>query len=155
MKSTPVPRDYFLSREWGNLNLRDSAHHITKRFYVILHLYLFFPPWSLFVVWIIDEMDAYANKEKAKMHYMYRTADDNVKEAQRLYQERFSTRCVSDARIFQRLFQQLYEMGSFSCSMQDTGRGRSVRTPSLTDGIVLRIVQHSESRALLSRWRFP
>ena len=94
---------------------------------------------------LAGEMDSYSNQEKAEMHYMYGAAQGNAREAQRLYREHFPTRRVPDARIFQRLHQQLCERGSFARCMQDTGRSRRVRTPSVTDNIVDRISENPES----------
>lgn len=79
------------------------------------------------------------------MHYIYGAALGNAREAQRLYRERFPTRRVPDARIFQRLHQQLCERGSFARCMQDAGRSRSARTPSVTDDILDRISEMPES----------
>lgn len=62
----------------------------------------------------------------------------------RLYHERLSARRVFDARIFQRLHQQLCERGSFSSCMQDTGCGTSVRRSFITNNIMQLISERLE-----------
>ncbi|GBM71782.1 hypothetical protein AVEN_79435-1 [Araneus ventricosus] len=81
-------------------------------------------------------MATYSNQEKADMHFTCGLANGNDLEAERLYRQRFPRRHVTDQKLFERLHRCLCETGSFVTGMQDTGRGRSVRTPQVVGGIL-------------------
>ncbi|GBM59586.1 hypothetical protein AVEN_113010-1 [Araneus ventricosus] len=96
---------------------------------------------SSFLPWISKGMTTYSNQEKADMHCMYGLANGNDLEAERLYRQRFPRRHVTDLKLFEHLHRCLCETGSFVTGMHDTGRGRSVRTPQVVEGILQGVVE--------------
>ena len=61
----------------------------------------------------VNVMAEYANVEKADMHLVYGATSGNARAAQALYAERFPNRRVPDCRLYERLYRQLRETGTF------------------------------------------
>jgi DNA-binding NarL/FixJ family response regulator len=70
-------------------------------------------------------MSAYTNEEKADMLLIYGAADCNATTARHLYAARFPTRLLPDRRMFERLYRQLRETGSFTAHRADSGAQRA------------------------------
>ena len=71
-------------------------------------------------------MNHYTTGEMADMHFVYGEAHGNSREAARIYAQRFSERIVPDPRTFSSIHCRLREIGSFTISRPNAGRGSRV-----------------------------
>ncbi|GFT65058.1 hypothetical protein TNCV_2610911 [Trichonephila clavipes] len=87
----------------------------------------------------MGDMGDFTNSEKADMHQVryrrYGTAKSNSREALMMYQESFLSRSMPKHKIFQLLYQQLCENGSFITITDGRGRSRTARQTHLQEVI--------------------
>lgn len=98
-------------------------------------------------------MNRYTNEEKADMVFMYGAANGNATNARRLYADRFPNRLTPDTRLFERLFRELRETGSFVSLRTDAGRPRSVRILDQEEAILRHVANNPSTsvRAVAGR----
>ncbi|GFX44930.1 uncharacterized protein TNCV_3429791 [Trichonephila clavipes] len=109
------------------------------------------PPKSAFAFENSVVMSDFTNSKKANMHLMYGAVNDNGREALRLHQEHFPSRCMSNHKIFQRLHRKTCENGSFDVSIDGRGRSRTVRQTHLKEVILNHVDERPDPRAVACR----
>lgn len=81
-------------------------------------------------------MAMYTNAELADMYFIYGLADGNGRNVQRLYQQRYPTRCYPNRKTFEGIHRRLREHGTFQTATFNSGRPRSTRTADVEQAIL-------------------